>query len=55
MANAHAPLVMSGRQFQHLADVFVTNQTRNLRHAEVESAKTLIDRCNGSVPERTRE
>ena len=45
---------MTGEQFQHLANFIVTSQARNLRHA-VESAKTLIDRCDGSVPEKTRE
>ena len=53
--NANAPLAMTGEQFQHLANLFVTNQAQNLRHREVESAKILIDRCDGSIPERTRK
>ena len=55
MANAHVPLVMSGEQFQHSANLFVTSQAKNLRHAEVESAKTLIHMCDGSAKERTRK
>ena len=51
--NANAPLAMTGEQFQHLANLFVTSQTQNLRHREVESAQALIDRCDGSIPERT--
>ena len=46
---------MSQEQFQHLANLFVTSQAGNLRHSETESAKTLIDRCDGSVPKRTRK
>ena len=48
MAIAHAPLAMSGEQFQYWANLFLTSQVRNLRHAEVESAKTLIDGRDGS-------
>ena len=54
-ATANAPLAMTGEQFQHLANLFVTSQAKNLRYREVESAKTLIDRCYGSILERTRE
>ena len=54
MANALEPLAMSGEQFQHLANLFLTSQAINLGQAEVESAKTFIDRCDGPVPERIR-
>ena len=55
MVNAHTPLPMSGEQFKHLANLFVTSKARNPKHAEVEIVKTLIDICDGSVPEKTRE
>ena len=38
MANANTPLAMTGEQFQHSANLFVTSEAQNRRHREVESA-----------------
>ena len=55
MANANIPLTMTGEQFQHLANMFVASNAETLRHTKIQSAATGIDRCDGSVPELTRE
>ena len=55
MANANIPLTMTGEQFQHLANMFVAGNAETLRHTKIQSAATGIDRCDGSVPELTRE
>lgn len=45
---------MTAEQYQHLASLFAQSHRENKEEARLVRATAAIDRCDGSVPERTR-